>query len=108
MPRSAIVVVIDRLGAGFLGPYGNTWLDTPHFNRLASESLLCESVLADSPELAQAYRAWWNGRHALEPLIESRDALPNATRDAGLPAILITDEPQMAQFHGAAAFAETV
>jgi arylsulfatase A-like enzyme len=106
--KSAIVVVIDRLGAGFLGPYGNTWLDTPHFNRLASQSLLCESALTDSPELPQVYRAWWMGRHALEPPTDSRAALPQAARDAGLATILITDEPQLAELPAAAALAETI
>jgi hypothetical protein len=50
-PRNTLVVVVDRLGAGFLGPYGATWLDTPALNRLAGQSLLIEHVLSDSPEL---------------------------------------------------------
>ncbi len=97
MPKSAIVLVIDRLGAGFLGPYGNTWLDTPQFNRLASRSLLCETALADSPDLALAYRAWWTGRHALEPAIDARHELPRAARDAGLETRLFTDEDRVFQ-----------
>ena len=47
-----VVFVIDRLGASWLGPYGNTWLETPHFNRLAAESLVCETAIADSSDLA--------------------------------------------------------
>ena len=57
--RNAVIVVIDRLGAGFLGPYGATWLDTPALNRLASQSLLIEHPLSDSPELVQVYRSFW-------------------------------------------------
>ena len=106
--RSAIVVVIDRLGAGFLGPYGNTWLDTPHFNRLASQSLLVETAVADAVELPLAYRAWWTGRHALEPAMDSRPALPQAARDAGLPAVLITDEPLVAELPEAASFSQRI
>jgi arylsulfatase A-like enzyme len=106
--RSAIVLVIDRLGAGFLGPYGNTWLDTREFNRLASQSLVCESVLADSPDLALAYRAWWTGRHALEPAVNSHAALPQAARELGLATVLVTDERQVAELPDAAQFAETV
>jgi arylsulfatase A-like enzyme len=63
--RSAVVIVVDRLGAGFLGPYGNTWLDTPAVNSLASRSLLVETVIADSPVLADACGSYWTGRHAL-------------------------------------------
>ncbi|HUE73558.1 MAG TPA: hypothetical protein VMP01_21960, partial [Pirellulaceae bacterium] len=59
--RSAVVIVVDRLGPAYLGPYGNTWLDTPAFNALASRSLVCETVLAQSPQLADAYRAYWTG-----------------------------------------------
>jgi len=99
-------VVIDRLGAGFLGPYGNTWLDTPQFNRLASQSVLFETVLADSPELALAYRAWWTGRHALEPAMDSRLALPQSAREAGLRTVLVTDDPLVAELPDASFFAE--
>ena len=104
----AVVVAIDRLGAGFLGPYGNTWLDTPHFNRLASQSLVCETVLADSPELALAYRAWWTGRHALEPAMDDRPALPSQSSAAGLRSVLVTDEPLVAELPDAAGFDERI
>ncbi len=106
--NSAIVLVIDRLGAGFLGPYGNTWLDTPQFNRLASQSLLCETVLADSPDLALAYRAWWTGRHALETTLVPPFLLPLAARQADLSTVLVTDEPQVADLPDAALFAERI
>ncbi|MCI0357260.1 MAG: sulfatase-like hydrolase/transferase [Planctomycetaceae bacterium] len=106
--KSAIVVVIDRLGARYLGPYGNTWLDTPQFNRLASQSLLCETALADSPDLALAYRAWWTGRHVLETAITPQSLLPHAARQAGLSTVLVTDEPLVAELPGAASFAERI
>jgi len=50
--KNALVLVIDRLGAAYLGPYGNTWIDTPNWNRLAAESFLFDFALADSPRLA--------------------------------------------------------
>lgn len=106
--RSAIILVIDRLGAGYLGPYGNTWLPTREFNRLASQSLLCETVLADSPDPALAYRAWWTGRHAREPSPTPQFLLPQAARDAGLTTVLITDEPLVAESPDAAAFAQRI
>jgi arylsulfatase A-like enzyme len=104
--RSAIVVVIDRLGAGFLGPYGNTWLDTPHFNRLASESLLFETAIADAGELPLAYRAWWTGRHALESANESGLVLPKLAANAGLHTSLFTDERAVAEQRIAVPFTE--
>jgi arylsulfatase A-like enzyme len=35
---NAICLVVDRLHTGFLGAYGNTWIETPVFDRLAAES----------------------------------------------------------------------
>jgi arylsulfatase A-like enzyme len=106
--QSAIVLVIDRLGAGFLGPYGNTWLDTPQFNRLASQALLCETVMADASDLAGAYRAWWSGRHALENSNNSRPPLLQAAANAKLATVLVTDEPAVAEHTDAAGSARRV
>jgi hypothetical protein len=93
--RSAVVVVVDRLGAGFLGPYGNTWVDTPQFNRLASESLVCETALADSPDVKQACRAWWSGRHALELVTSQTPGLPLAARESGRLTSLVSSDLEL-------------
>src|SRR5215510_6364278 len=102
---SAIVLVIDRLGAGWLGPYGNTWLDTPNFNRLAARSLLCETVLTDSPDLAVACRSFWTGRHALEPISDAANSLLGRATAAGTTSLLLTDETQVFNHPLAAEFA---
>src|SRR5262245_12077594 len=95
-PRHVVVVVIDRLGAGWRGPYGNTWLETPHFNRLAATALLCETAVADSPDLAAAYRGYWTGWHALEPDAPAADSLPRLASAEGQKTILVTDDEQVA------------
>lgn len=95
--NSAIVLVIDRLGAGYLGPYGNTWLETPGFNRLASQSLLCEQMLATSPDLATTYQSYWS---------VDAPSLPQQARAAGCHCVLITDDEAVTQFVGAADFDE--
>jgi hypothetical protein len=97
---SAIIFVIDRLGAGYLGPYGNTWLETRAFNRLASRSVLCEHVLAASPELAITYRDYWGGAGG-----EQTSLLKLAQR-AGYRSVLVTDEPELKEFAGAEDFDE--
>ena len=94
--RSAVIVSIDRLGAGHLGPFGNTWLPTPHFNRLASESVLCETALIDSPELADAFRAWWTGRHVAESDADPRQNLAALAQQQGLATLLVTDSAEVA------------
>lgn len=95
---STIVLVIDRLGAGYLGPYGNTWLETAGWNRLASQALLCEQMLAQSPDLAATYRDYW--------LTGSESTLPQRARAAGCRAVLVTDDETVAQLPGAADFDE--
>jgi len=131
--RSAVVVVVDRLGAGFLGPYGNTWLETPALNSLASQSLLVETVLADSPHLADIYRSYWTGRHSLaggdaawtasgvvsgQGFLQSEQSsarndshplsLATALTQRNIATVLVTDEPQVAEHPLAAAFEQIV
>jgi arylsulfatase A-like enzyme len=99
-----VILSIDRLGAGWLGPYGNTWLDTPNFNRLAAESLLIETAISDSPELDAVCRSLWTGLHAAAP---QRDAvsLAAAARKSGT-ARLVTDEPRLIAHPMAGQFSE--
>lgn len=107
--RSAIVIVLDRMGAGYLGPYGNTWLDTPAWNRLAGESWLMEFVQSDSPDLNVAYRSLWKGCHALcDRELEPSTTLAKQLGDWGLETILVTDEPRVATDRLAGDFAKIV
>ena len=107
MPKSAIVVVVDRLGCGCLGPYGCTWVDTPNFNTIAARSLLIENMLADSPELSSAYRAYFAGRHVLES-DDSRDvdSAVRAIAGASAATTLVTDDADVAELPAADAFVE--
>lgn len=98
--QSAIVLVIDRLGAAYLGPYGNTWLETAGFNRLASQSLLCEQMLAATPDLLTTYRQYWFGEPAGE------QSLPALARAAGCRAVLLTDDESIAAVPGSTDFDE--
>jgi arylsulfatase A-like enzyme len=75
--RRAVVLVVDGWGAGYLGPYGNTWLETPACNQLASEGLLLEHTLVDAPSISAFYRAAWSATHAALP---SRQAAPPLAR----------------------------
>src|SRR5690242_5650374 len=94
--RRAVVLSIDRLGAAWLGPYGNTWVETPSFKRLAAQSLLCETAIADSPHLGTVCRSWWTGRHAMQPERDER-LLPAIAQAAGRQSILITDDSDVAE-----------
>ncbi len=95
--RSAIIVVIDRLNTAALGPYGNTWLDTAAWNHLACDSLLIETALTDSVELLPVYRSYWQGIPSWQQGELSAETLPNVARQAGVRAVLITDDDELAQ-----------
>ncbi len=43
----AIVVALDRLATSVLGCYGNEWIETPHLDRLASESVVFDRHFAE-------------------------------------------------------------
>lgn len=108
-PRNAIVIVIDRLGAGYLGPYGNTWIETTTVNRLASESMLWQNAFADCPTLEGFYRAVSSGRHALatQPP-SSRQLLMDSLTAAGVNTLLVTDEHQLAKQPFAEGFGQRI
>ena len=105
--KNAIVLVIDRLNAGFLGPYGNTWVETPCCNRLAAESALFEFALSDSPNLPAIYRSMWSGVHAMSDP-RSASGLAEVAAAAGVYTVLITDEDQVATHPLAGGFHEQI
>ena len=126
-PRNLVVVVIDRLQAGFLGAYGNTWIHTPNFDRLAAEGFLFDRATIDSPRLDLLYRSYWHGLHALsapltqdgkrtaevveEPATRDLPTLLRSRADAvdspepGRALTLVTDEPWLAEHPLAGQFA---
>ncbi|MCA9166858.1 MAG: hypothetical protein KDB23_04295 [Planctomycetales bacterium] len=106
-PR-AIVLVIDRWGAPFSGPYGNTWLETPACNELANAGLLFEQAFVEGASLSDYYMQLWGN-----PRPTWSDHAPATPADAGLLARLsaagarsrlITDDESISQLPLAADF----
>ena len=96
---NVVCLVIDRLHAGYLGAYGNTWVETPSLDRFATDAFLFDQFLIDTPDLEQLYRSYWQGQHALRRqngVDDLRPALPALLRQAGLATTLLTDEPVVA------------
>ncbi len=96
-----VVLVIDRLRPAFLGPYGNTWVETDAFNELASQSLLAEQVFTESTQLAAGYRRLWYPPSAVgsTPVDPATDLISLA-RQHGWRTTLLTDEPQWSRDNG--------
>ena len=107
---NAICLVFDRLHAGYLGAYGNTWIETPAVDRLASQSFVFDQALIDTPDLNRLYRSYWQGRHALSPDFSPGDcpSLPGCLRELGVTTALLTDDPLVARHPLAVDFDEII
>ena len=104
---NAICLLIDRLHGGYVGAYGNTWVETPELDRLAAEGFVFEQFLIDTPRLEGMYRSYWQGRHAILPpdsVAGGRPALPTLLKEVGVHSTLLTDAPIVARHPMARAF----
>jgi Sulfatase len=110
VPKNLISLVVDRLHAGMIGAYGNSWIRTARLDQLASESFLFDQAFVDSPELERLYRAYWLGWHGAlrQGAPEGGASLPQLLASAGMHTALVTDEPEVAGLLLAADFAEQV
>ncbi len=59
--KNILCLAVDRLNSDYLGAYGNAWIGSPAFDRLASESILFDSYYATSLDLPTLCRAFWRG-----------------------------------------------
>src|SRR5208282_2608836 len=61
-----LVVVASGLHLGYLGCYGNLWIETPCLDRLAAEGIVFDQHYADCP--ASNFRTSWTGRYCFPGL----------------------------------------
>ena len=103
----AIVLVLDHLSAKYLGPYGNTWIPTPGFNQLGTCSLLVESMIASSTNIAEIYASFLQGQH---PVVTgpSQNSLLNQLTEKGATSTLISSSVELTQLPCCDAFTQQV
>jgi hypothetical protein len=109
--RKVICLVIDRLRADMLGPYGNTWVSTPTLNHLAANGFLADQFLIDTADLSELCRSLWEGSHRLERMqgsFAARESLITRANHAGHSPMLLTDDADVATHPLAAAFNQRV
>ena len=85
--RNAVILVVDGLNAGMLGPYGNTWFETENFNRLAARSLVFDFAFTPSPQVDEMYKAIWNLNQP-----ESTPDLLSSLGKCGVYSTLVSDQ----------------
>jgi Sulfatase len=101
-----LVIVLDRLGSSWLGPYGNAWIPTPNFNRLAAQSLMCVNMLADSLDLISLYRSYWQGLPSYCETYLPLPPLPQLAQEQGLKTWFFSDNAALVQSPPAQTFQE--
>lgn len=92
----AIMVMYDTLCRNFLAPYGNDWVQTPNFTRLAERSVTFDTNYVCSLPCMPARRDLHNGRaNFLQrdwgPLEPYDDSVPELLKNNGVYSALISD-----------------
>jgi hypothetical protein len=105
---NAVCIVVDGLRCGFLGCYGNTWVQTPAIDRLAAQGFVFDQALIESPQWEDAYRSYWLGESGFAPREKELASLPHTLAMAGVNTALVTDEAELAVHPLAASLGEIV
>ena len=99
---NVIVVVCNGLHLGFLGPYGNGWVDTPNLDRLAAEGVVFDHHYPENLTTIPTRRSWWTGRYGFAdpgqgwtPLRTDEVILPDRLASQGVRTALISDVPML-------------
>ena len=98
MATNVIVLVVDGLQASYLGSYGNGWVETPHFDRLAADGFVFDQALTGCPTLRAFYEGALRGRATARAEAAGTGdgaSLPQLFRSAGYQTLLLTDEPEL-------------
>ena len=93
----AVVLTFARLPVSMLGCYGNLRIRTPHFDRLAAESVVFEQHYAENFAPGAAAHAWETGCYEFSRAPEPRRPglwLSEAIRKAGVASRLIVEETE--------------
>lgn len=71
-----VVITFDRWHAGFLGCYGNPWVDTPHLDELAVRGTVFDQHFAENLTPGARQHAWWTGRYQFPLSVEQQSSEP--------------------------------
>ncbi len=99
---NVIVIACNALHLGFLGTYGNSWIETPHLDRLAAEGVVFDHHFAENLTTLPTRRSWWTGRYGFAdpdsgwtPLRPDEVILPDLLFRHGVRSALISDVPML-------------
>ena len=119
----------DRMNVGMLGAYGNDWVGTETFDRLAVGSTVFDQFYTTSLDLPVLYHSLWTGasparihRENLDGVPEKRGfpelgrklrtadggGIPADLKELGYNTFLITDSPEVAELRDATGFDQVI
>ncbi len=97
---NTIIIVCNSLPIGFLGAYGNAWIETPNLDRLAAEGVVFDHHFPENLTTLPTRRSWWTGRYGFAdpeqgwtPLRPDEVILPDLLWNQGVKTALISDVP---------------
>ena len=99
---NVIVIACNGLHLGFLGTYGNPWIETPNLDRFASEGVVFDQHFPENLTTLPTRRSWWTGRYGFAdpdsgwvPLRPDESILPDILWSQGVRTALISDVPML-------------
>ena len=99
---NVVVVVCNALHLGFLGAYGNAWIETPNLDRLASEGVVFDNHFPENLTTLPTRRSWWTGLYGFPdpeagwtPLRHDEVILPDLLFKQGIRSAFISDVPML-------------
>ncbi|MBS6641979.1 MAG: sulfatase [Clostridiaceae bacterium] len=92
----AVMIMYDSLNKRYLSPYGNDWVKTPNFQRLAEHSVTFDNFYAGSLPCMPARRELHTGRlnflhRGWSPCEPFDESMPEILKENGVYSHLITD-----------------
>ena len=99
---NVIVIACNGLHLGFLGAYGNSWIETPHIDRVAAEGVVFDGHFAENLTTIPTRRSWWTGRYGFAdadqgwtPLRPDEEILPDWLWSRGVRSAMVSDVPML-------------
>lgn len=99
---NVVVIACNAFHLGFLGTYGNSWIETPNLDRLAAEGVVFDNHFPENLTTIPTRRSWWTGRYGFTdpdsgwvPLRGDELILPDLLFDQGVRSALISDVPML-------------
>jgi arylsulfatase A-like enzyme len=94
-----VLIVADTFRSDYLGSSGNSWIQTPNLDRLASEGTAFVNVYGDGLPTIPARRVLFTGKSIIpmrerggwQPLSQEAITLPHVLKKAGYTTAFITD-----------------